>query len=259
MAMLTVDFPRLRDREEIYQEAWTELLELRERTDDEPIRHVRALLKQIAWRRAADESRRRRADLVDPTGPVLAAVSDPRAAPEEQVERRLEVAALRMAIDELDPREAAAIKLRFDRGLSSVEIQEELGVTAKRLEKIVTSAYAKVLAVLSPKAGELSPLQRHQRSLLVACELGIATGRQRRRAEQMVELDPWCRSVVREMRETLHDVAAVLADAGPGRGRRASWPSARSARGVAARPGGVREGHCQSRCRASPRGRQPRR
>src|ERR1700755_1008754 len=58
LAMLGADFPRLRDAEELYNEAWAELLELEAR--GETVRHRRALLKKIAWRRAADAAKRRR-------------------------------------------------------------------------------------------------------------------------------------------------------------------------------------------------------
>ena len=208
-AMLRLDFPRLADPEEIYQEAWTELLEYQERSV-EPVHNVRALLKRIAWRRATDEFRGPHVEAVDPDGATLGALSDHRSTPQDQVERRLASATVRMAIDELDPREATVIKLRFDHGLTSKEIQTELGLTANRLEKIVTEAYAKLADVISSEPGALSPLQRRQRSLLLACEFGIANSRQRRRAERMVEMDPWCRATVREMRQTLHDVASVL-------------------------------------------------
>jgi DNA-directed RNA polymerase specialized sigma24 family protein len=71
LSMLRVDFPRLRDPEELYQEAWTELLELRARSD-EPINNVRALLKRIAWRRATDQHRKHKPDYLDPSSLVLA-------------------------------------------------------------------------------------------------------------------------------------------------------------------------------------------
>ena len=70
LGMLGAQFPRLADPEELYQDAWAELLEL-ERSG-ERVRHHRALLKTIAWRRAADTAKqRRRVVAVDPAGLVL--------------------------------------------------------------------------------------------------------------------------------------------------------------------------------------------
>src|SRR4051812_37793481 len=74
LAMLRADYPRLADPEELYQEAWAELLVLERR--GEVVRNRRALLKKIAWRRAADAARRHRPEAIDPASPVLAAVAD---------------------------------------------------------------------------------------------------------------------------------------------------------------------------------------
>ena len=67
LAMLAVQFPRLVDPEELYQEAWAELLELELR--GELVRNRRALLKTIAWRAdlfKTNGSRHRTADLRRP-------------------------------------------------------------------------------------------------------------------------------------------------------------------------------------------------
>lgn len=209
LAMLRVEFPRLREPEELYQEAWTELLELQARTH-EPVRDTRALLKKIAWRRARDSYRRIEPESTDPHGDVLVLLEDNAAQPDYEVAVRIEAATLRLAIEALEPREAAVLKLRFDRGLTAKEIQAELDVSANRLEKLVTSAYSRVLAAVSPEAEGESPLRRRQRSLLLACEVGIASTRQRARAQRMVRVDPVCSAMLREMRQSLGDVAAVL-------------------------------------------------
>jgi RNA polymerase sigma factor (sigma-70 family) len=209
LTMLRLDFPRLRDPEELYQEAWAELLELQARST-EPVHNVRALLKRIAWRRAADHFRKHKPDYVDPSSLVLTNAVDGGAATDEEVQVRLDAATIRMVIDTLDDRQAAVLKLRFDAGLSAKEIQERLGVTAKRLEKVVTEAYKNVLAQLEPDATGEAPWARRQRSLLLACELGLASDSQRRRAQRMVEEDPRCRAMLRQMRESLRDVAAAL-------------------------------------------------
>jgi anti-sigma-K factor RskA len=46
--------------------------------------------------------------------------------------------------------------------------------------------------------------------LLLACELGIASSRQRRRAQAMIDRDPACRAMLYAMRTSLGDVAALL-------------------------------------------------
>ena len=207
--MLRLDFPRLLEPEDLYQEAWTEFLELRSRSEA-PILNSRALLKRIAWRRATDSYRRPVPDAIDPHGDVLAVLPDEAASPDYATEVRAEAATLRLAIDTLEPREAAVLKLRFDQGMSAKEVQAELDISARRLEKIMTSAYSRVLAAVSPEAGGESPLRRRQRSLLLACEAGIASSRQRAKAKRMLEVDPACGAMLRDIRRTLEDVAAVL-------------------------------------------------
>jgi DNA-directed RNA polymerase specialized sigma24 family protein len=127
LAMLAAQLPRLGDPEELYQDAWAELLELEQR--GELVRHRRALLKTIAWRRAADTAKhRRRVEAVDPAGLVLENVADARAQPDEEAQRRLDGEALRLVVESLDERETAAIKLKFDCQLSAKEVQDVLGV-----------------------------------------------------------------------------------------------------------------------------------
>jgi RNA polymerase sigma factor (sigma-70 family) len=208
LGMLGADFPRLRDLEEIYQEAWAELLTIERR--GEVVEHRRALLKKIAWRRAADATKRRRPDAIDPFSPALTAATDEQALPDEQAQLRLDGDALRLVVDSLDEQQAAVLKLRFDQQLTAREVQDQLGIGEKRLEAIITAAYKKIAAQLAvDEAGE-SRWMRRQRSLLLACELGIASSRQRRRAQTMVDRDPACRAMLHAMRTNLGDVAAVL-------------------------------------------------
>lgn len=209
LAMLTAQFPRLADPDEIYQDAWAELLELEQR--GERVRHPRALLKTIAWRRAADVvKQRRRVVAVDPGGLVLENTVDARAQPDEEAQRHLDGEALRLVVESLDEREAAAIKLRFDCQLSAKEVQDVLGVGEKLLELVVSQAYRKIAEQLEVGADGTTTWTRRQRSLLLACELGIASSRQRRRAQRMLDRDPAFRGLLRAMRRGLDDVAAVL-------------------------------------------------
>jgi RNA polymerase sigma factor (sigma-70 family) len=207
LAMLRADFGGVPDLEELYQEAWTELLELRARGDR--LKSVRGLLKTIAWRRARDRLRKMKPDTLDPMSPALTLEADSEPLPDEQAQIRLDAVVLRQIIDRLDPRQAAVLKLRFDWHLDAREIQERLGVSPKRLEKIVTEAYKNVAAELGSDGAE-TKWSRKQRSLLLACEMGLASAAQRQRAQQMVDEDATCRAMLREIRSTLRDVAAVL-------------------------------------------------
>jgi RNA polymerase sigma factor (sigma-70 family) len=206
LAMLRADFHGIADAEDVYQEAWVELLELHAR--GERVRNVRALLKTIAWRRARDRLRRMRPDPLDPMSAAFEQIADSEPQPDEQATVRLDAGALRQIIDDLEPRQAAVLKLRFDWQLDAREIQRCLGVSPKRLEKIVTEAYKTLAERLGDDASHAA-WRRRQRSLLLACEAGVATERQRRRAMQMVEQDPACRAMLREMRANLHDLAAL--------------------------------------------------
>src|SRR4051812_25882266 len=178
LAMLRAQFPGVPDHEEIYQEAWAEALEREAQGHD--LSEPGGLLRTIAWRRARDRLRDHRADLIDPTSDVYNHIADPGAAPDEEVEVRLDAALVRQVVDALDEQHAAVIKLRFDRHLNAREIQRALGLKPKRLEYVVTEAYKLVEQALVPSADGESEWRRHQRSLLVACETGIATARQRR-------------------------------------------------------------------------------
>ena len=207
LAMLRSDFRGLDDAEELYHDAWEELLEMR--TRGERPRHVRGLLKTIAWRRARDRIRDNHSSAVDPAGPILGLQADSAPSPDEQVQVRLDGAAIRQIVEGLDPRQAAVLKLRFDWGLGAGEIRERLGITQKRFEKIVAAAYENVAAALAIEDGE-TQWTKQQRSLLLACEMGLASAAQRARAQRMVDEDVHCRAMLFEMRSALRDVAAVL-------------------------------------------------
>ena len=209
LAMLRAEFGGLReDHEELYQEAWAEALELRARGT--LIHNVAALLRTIAWRRARDRLRNRTADAVDPTSGLLAGLVDPAPTPAEQMQLRLDAAVVRDVIDALEPRQAAALKLRFDLHLDSSEIQQRLGLTAKTLGRIVTEAYQHIEAHLRPAADGQTPWSRRQRSLLLVCAMGLASERQRARAQRMLERDPACRAMFRDMRSMLEQLGAAL-------------------------------------------------
>jgi len=207
LGMLRSQFHALQDPEELYQDAWAELLELIQR-GGQP-RSTRALLKTIARRRATDRLRRVRAETVDPGSAVLIDEVDGRLAPDEQAQLRLDAVSARHLVESLEPRAAAALLLRYQHDLSAAEIEARLGVSAKRLEKIVTQAYQQIEALLEEQDG-VSVWSRRQRSLLLACEFGLATTAQRARAQHMLQDDPQLRAMLRQMRRSLRDVSALI-------------------------------------------------
>jgi RNA polymerase sigma factor (sigma-70 family) len=208
LAMLRADFPRLRDIEEIYQEAWVDLLELEGRGETPVSR--RALLRKIAWRRAADTVKRRRPDTLDPLSAAMTAATDDGLLPDEQAQLRLDGDALRLVVESLDEQQASVLKLRFDLHFSVREIQGQLGLSEKRVEAIITEAYKRVAAQLAVGEDGETHWSKRQRSLLVACELGVASARQRRHAQAMLNRDPTCLAMLRAVRSSLSEIGAVL-------------------------------------------------
>lgn len=74
----------------------------------------------------------------------------------------------------------------------------------------MTAAYRHVAEALAIGHDGQSPWSRRQRSLLLACEIGFASARQRRQAERMLASDPQSRVMLAELRVALRDVAAAL-------------------------------------------------
>jgi RNA polymerase sigma factor (sigma-70 family) len=208
LAMLHAKFRHVGDHEELYQEAWTEALE--RQASGVEIENLPGLIKLIAWRRARDVLRNTSATPTDPNGALIGSLHDPAPTPDEYAQVHVDAAVIRRVVEELAPRQQAIIKLRFDLGLSGHEIQEVLGVTAKHLEKMVTRAYATVEQQLTADAHGETPWSRRQRSLLVACVLGLASEAQLARARRLLAEDPRARVLLRQVRATLDQVAVLL-------------------------------------------------
>jgi RNA polymerase sigma factor (sigma-70 family) len=208
LAMLHENFGGLPDHEELYQEAWAEALEMQARGEE--ILNLPGLLLTIAWRRGRDRLRKRKPKTVSPRSWLMLNQQDPGAMPDEQTEIRLDAALIMQVVETLDPRQAAVIKLRFVCHMDSREIQRELGVSPNRLEKIVTEAYRCVEEALAENEDGETEWRRRQRSLLLACESGLASAGQRRRARLMLRDDPGCRAMLKEIRSTLEHIAAIL-------------------------------------------------
>ncbi|PTL60249.1 sigma-70 family RNA polymerase sigma factor [Paraconexibacter algicola] len=208
MTMLRLEFAGVDDHEDLYQEAWVEALEkIKQGTE---VRNLRAFLRLIAWRRARDKLRNVAATPEDPEGYLLRDQLDSGPLPDEIAQVHIDAKAVRNVIDELDERRAAAVKMRFDLGMSSTEIERALGISRKRLDKLLGSAYRLIEEQLvADETGE-APWTRRQRSLLFTCLSGMASEGQRARAQRLVDTDPACRAMLAQMRASLDKVAAAL-------------------------------------------------
>jgi RNA polymerase sigma factor (sigma-70 family) len=208
LSTLRISYPWVADPEELYQSAWVELLEVRAR--GEVVNNPRALLKKIVARRAIDLGRRRKAEPIEPLAPEIVDRPDLDDAVEIATARHLEADVVRQVIETLDPKHAVLLKLRFDFRLTAGEIQRYLGISEARFEKRMAQAYEAVRAKLGPEPEKAERWREHQRSLLLACESGIATPEQRARAQDLIDRDPQCRLMLRELRTTLRDVAVAI-------------------------------------------------
>lgn len=202
------EFPTLRDRQELYQDAWAEALALQQRGEE--IRNPEALIRTILWRRARDRIRNFAPAAVEPDVLADLALVDPAPSPEDAAVAHIDGAVVRHVIDTMDARQAAVLKLRFDHGLSYAEIEQQLGMSKRRVEKLINRALRHIEATLSSANGDDSPWTRHQRSLLCAWATGMASTRQLAELRRMVRDDPSCRALLHQMRTTTREVAALL-------------------------------------------------
>lgn len=208
MSMLRSEFAGLDDHEDLYQEAWVEALEKIEEGTD--VHNLRAFLRLIAWRRARDRLRKMAPTPEDPKGWILEHELDVGPLPDEIAQIHIDATAVRNVIDELDERRASVVKMRFDLGMSSVEIERTLGISRKRLDKLFGSAFKLIEAQLAADESGEAPWTRRQRSLLFTCLSGMASDEQRERAQHLVDTDPACRAMLAQMRANLDKVAAAL-------------------------------------------------
>lgn len=206
--ILSAAFGDAVDREEIYQEAWTELLELQRRGTR--VRNVRGMLRTIAWRRARDRLRSRRAQPLDPGSPVLANHASSAPATDEAAQVHVDAGAVRMIVESLDERQAMVFKLRHEAQLELRQIRALLGMSTKTLDHLMTRAQKSIEAKLASDGDGPTEWERRQRSLLLLCLLGNASPRQVARARRMIAQDARCRAMLAELRATLDNVAAVL-------------------------------------------------
>ena len=202
-------------RYELYHEAWASVL--KRRGDGVEIENLERYLvgaaDKLASKRVFGADSRRRVTF-DPVDGPYSAVPDAGQSPEETVLAADEARRVRMLIDELDGAERALLKLRLDLGLEPSEIRERLGLTDRQYRRVAERAGKALLEQF--KAFDSGAWARSKRSLLCACVFGVASERQRAKAQELLEHDPCCRAMMSELRELGGRAAAVLpVPAGP--------------------------------------------
>lgn len=219
MRMLGKRYPRLDDddRLSIYHDAWARLLSKRER--GERIESLRAyLLATCAAEALHIVSRPRRATPVGPAEPLFANLPDGGASVEEQVVIRDQARVARDLIDSLDRRQREVLKLRWDLQLDGSEVRAALGLTRRQYQRLSEEGAAAIVKRVEEL--EDGTWSRRQRSLLTACLVsvtadgerrrGIASERQRKEAQRLLESDPHFAALLAEIRETLGRATVLL-------------------------------------------------
>lgn len=136
------------EAEEVAQEAMLRLWQHAARFDPEQGR-LSTWLHRIVANLAIDRMRRAR------TAPLQVAemVPDPNPGPEAAVEERQRRARLTAALEELPPRQRAALALSYDQGLSGAEAAAALSVSTRALEGLLRRARRFLSARLHGEGG----------------------------------------------------------------------------------------------------------
>jgi RNA polymerase sigma factor (sigma-70 family) len=221
LRMLARRFPRMDDSERLgaYHEAWARVMLKRERGEE--IESLQAYLHATAAAEALHAISRRRA--ATPIGPpdsgAFATLADGAAPVDDQVVVRDQARIARELIDSLDSRQRDVIKLRWDLQLSGSEVRAALGLSRRQYQRLVEEGSVAIAErVRELRDGSWS---RRQRSLLAAClvevpgdgaedRVGIASERQREKAQQLLESDPHVAALYVEVRRALRRAAAFL-------------------------------------------------
>jgi len=216
--MLAKRFPRFDEDERLalYHDAWARLLGKRERGEE--IESLRAYLMATCSAEALHiVSRSKTPTPVAPEEPLFTTLADESAPVEEQVVMKDQARLARDLIESLDGRQRDVLKLRWDLQLRGPEVRAALGLTRRQYQRLTEEA----AAAIAKRVEELEDgtWSRRQRSLLTACLVqttadgeqrrGIASERQRREAQRLLDSDPHFAALYAEVRGAL-DRAAVL-------------------------------------------------
>ena len=197
------------ERLSLYHEAWSSVL--RRRAAGDPVAELEPYLigaVKLAARHRRRTAASRRTEPRDPLDAGMVSVADPGPSVHERVETRFDAALCREIIASLDERARALIKLRFDCGFEVDEVRMLLGLSERSYERVLERARE----AIAERVGEVGDgrRERRHRSLLLACELGIASPRQRERARRLIADDPRTRAMARELRGLPAHVGALL-------------------------------------------------
>jgi RNA polymerase sigma factor (sigma-70 family) len=195
------------DCEDLAQDAYRQLLELEQ--GGEEIRDRLELMRTIAWRDARDRVQAQANPRpADPQGALLSRLRAAEPELEERIDQRAELALAIEAVEGLPPGAQAAYRARVVEGLSIAEAARRLGVHRATLCRQVRAAVEAVAAVRTASGAELAC--RRVLSVYIA---GVASARERRRAERLLAEDPRAVAIARELRR-LHEGAAAAIPAG---------------------------------------------
>jgi DNA-directed RNA polymerase specialized sigma24 family protein len=217
--MLAKRFPRFDEDERlaIYHDAWTRVLVKRER--GETILSLRAYLLTTAAGEALHMLSRQKAPTpLGPDDPRLTVLADEAPPVDEQVVTRDQARIARGLLDTLDQRQRDVLKLRWDLQLSGGEVRAALGLSERQYKRLAEEgATALAERVEELKGGQWS---RRTRSLLVSClvevtrdgerRIGIASPRQRKEAQRLLESDPHVAALYAELRRSARGAAVFL-------------------------------------------------
>jgi DNA-directed RNA polymerase specialized sigma24 family protein len=220
LGMLAKRFPRFDEGERlaIYHDSWARALSKLQRGEE--IESLRAYLLATAGAEALNAvTRRKLPATLGLDDALLTTVADEQTAVDEQVVMRDQLRLARELIDSLEPRQRDVIKLRWDLQLSGGEIRAALGLSRRQYQRLVEEgAIAIAERVTELRDGNWS---RRKKSLLAAClvqvesedgqrRVGIASDRQRKEAQRLLESDPHVAALYVEVRRALNRAAALL-------------------------------------------------
>ena len=197
------------ERLSLYHDAWSSVL--RRQAAGTPVDDLEAYLigaVKLAARHRRRTAASRRTEPKDPHGELLGSVADTGPSVHERVATGIDAALCREIIASLDGRARDVIKLRFDCGFEVEEVRALLGIS----ERAYVRTLERARAAIADRVAEVhdGSRDRRHRSLLVACELGIASARQRARARRLIAESPGVRAMAGELRGLPREAAALL-------------------------------------------------
>jgi RNA polymerase sigma factor (sigma-70 family) len=148
------------DAEELLQETYARLHDFPQRA---AVRSVRALARRIAKNLAIDRLRRAAVVTIDLMSDMETLnVQDSVASPEDQVDEAQRKKLLRAARERLPHRCREVVDLRFEHGLSYVEIAHHLGISAETVKKQLHKAAELLTRWMRTEPASVEEETRHE-------------------------------------------------------------------------------------------------